>query len=386
MKLGALNDSYKTITDIIGEHFKKIEKKYVDPIIKTVDLLIKAKEENRFVHIAGAGRSRIAGEIFGELLKNLGINVSIIGETLSKPVRKGDVVIAVSSSGWTNTTLFAVEQSIKLGAKVIGFTASKGSKLDRLSDITILIPGKTKVEDIPYIARQLMGRHKTPLTPMGTVSELSTILIGMGIVYAIHKSKQGIMKSFREFIRTVLNEAELNRKKILEQPKKVVDYLEILSENVGNEEKRVYLIGAGICQKVADMVAMRYQHLAINVQPLSNWRFRSKDDVLIVISGSGENALILQYAEEASRSDMVLIALTANEVSRLAKLSDISLVFKDISIREDYIKLRVGEDSPIFMPIFEAISLLFLESTVAQVAEIRQISEEKMRSLHANVE
>ncbi|MGQ4890913.1 MAG: SIS domain-containing protein [Candidatus Njordarchaeia archaeon] len=386
MKLGALDDSYRMITDIIEDHLGKIEKKYVDPIIKTVDLLAKAKEEKRYVHITGAGRSKIAGEIFGELLKNLGINVSIIGETLSKPVREGDVVIAVSSSGWTNTTLFAVEQSIKLGAKVIGFTASKGSKLDRLSDITILIPGKPQAEDIPYIARQLMGRHKTPLTPMGTVSELSTILIGMGIVYAIHKSKQGIMKSFRESIKTILNEAEVNRKKILEQPKKVIEYLEILSKNVGNENRRFYITGAGICRKVADMVAMRYQHLAINVQPLSNWRFRSQGDVLITISGSGENPIILQYAEEAHRNDMLLVSLTANENSKLAKISDISLVFKDISIREDYIKLRIGEDSPIFMPIFEAISLLFLESTVAQVAEVHQISEEKMRSLHANVE
>jgi D-arabinose 5-phosphate isomerase GutQ len=349
-------------------------------------MLKDAKSKGNYVHIAGAGRSKIAGEIFGELLKNLGINVSIIGETLSKPVKKGDILIAVSSSGWTNTTLFAVEQSIKLGAKIIGLTASPGSKLDRLSDITILLPGKPKMDEIPYVVRQLMGRHKTPLTPMGTVSELGTILIGMGLTQAIYRDEGDPLENFFDSLKDIMEEADKNKEMILNQRDNVIKYLHILSENVGKSEKKFYLIGLGICQEIAKMAAMRYQHISLNVQPISNWRFRREGDILVAISGSGENPFVLQYVKEAKRSGLQVVGFTANEGSSLTKLSDINIFFSDISLREDYIKFRIGEERPIFQPIFEIISLLFLESTVAELAEIHQISEDLMRSLHANVE
>jgi len=390
MELEAFFDAFKTIVDYIGNHINRLIRNNSGDIIKTINMLLEAKKTGHFVHIAGAGRSRIAGTIIGELLKNVGLRVSVIGETLSKPVKKGDVVIAISSSGWTNTTLFAVEQSIRLGAKIIGFTASVGSKLYRLADIIILLPGRSKPEELPYLVRQLMGKHKTPLTPMGTVSEFGALVIGLGLVNAIYhitQDKEGDpIKLFKGPISRVLSEAELIFNKLRESPFNVEKFLGIVMRARSENGKKLFISGLGLCERVSEMIAMRYQHLGLNVAPIEEWRFRENGDLLILISGSGENPIVLQYAREAKRSGMGLVGITANKTSQLSELSDLSIIFSDISIREDYVKLRVGEEKPIFIPLFELIALLFLESTVAQIAEVEQISEETMRLLHANVE
>ncbi len=390
MELEAFFDAFKTIVDYMNDHISRLIRSNQDDISKTIDMLLGAKKNGRYVHIAGAGRSKIAGTIIGELLKNVGLKVSVIGETLSKPVRRGDVVIAISSSGWTNTTLFAVEQSIRLGAKIIGFTASIGSKLYRLADNIILLPGRSKPEELPYLVRQLMGKHKTPLTPMGTVSEFGALVIGLGLVNAIYHITQDKgddpINLFKEPILRVLNEAEIIFNKLRESPIDVEKFLNMVIRARSEKGPKLFISGLGLCERVSEMIAMRYQHLGLNVAPIEEWRFRKNGDLLILISGSGENPIVLQYASEAKRSSMNLIGITANKTSQLSKLSDLSIIFSDISIREDYVKLRIGEEKPIFIPLFELISLLFLESTVAQIAEVEQISEEAMRSLHANVE
>jgi len=383
--LSAFTDAYATILNISEKHMQLLIEKFKNELLLATNLLRNVRENNGYIHIAGAGRSKIAGEIFGELLKNLGFNVSTIGDTLSKPVRKNDVIIAVSSSGWTTTTLFAVEQSLKIGAKIIGLTATFGSKLDRLADITIPLPGKPNIDETPYIVRQMMGRHKTPLTPMGTVSEINTILIGIGITSMLRNIENSV-DAFRDSLKKIFSEAKENYKLLSKIDNIINDFIAEISKGIENKNKKYFLIGLGICDKISQMSAMRYQHLSLNVQPIDNWRFRESSDVLIAISGSGENPYILLYAEEAKRSKMKVLSLTANENSTLTSLSDVSIVFKDISLREDYVKLRVGEETKIFLPIFEVISLLFLESTVAQVAEKYQISEEIMRAMHANVE
>ena len=390
MDLEAFFDAYKTIINYTKDHIDRLLAKHSDSVIEIIELLMSAKDEGKTVHIIGAGRSRLAGIIFGELLKNVGLRVSYIGETLSKPVHEGDIVIAISSSGWTNTTLFAVEQSLRLGAKIVGFTASVGSKLYRLADFVLLLPGRSNPEELPYLVRQLVGKHKTPLTPMGTISEFGTLIIAIGLINAIyHLSQQSMGNTIELFKRPIERFFEESNKilnKLENDRWRVESFIRTVMNALDKDGSKIYMTGLGLCEKVSEMVAMRYQHLGLNIFSIDDWRFRNEGDMLILISGSGENPIVLQYANEAKRSKIKLIGITANESSKLVELSDISIVFSDISIREDYIKLRIGEEKPIFIPLFELIALLFLESTVAQIAEAAHISEEIMKARHANVE
>jgi D-sedoheptulose 7-phosphate isomerase len=51
--------------------------------------------------------------------------------------RKGDVIVAISTSGNSKNVLHAVEEGKKLGATVISLTGGSGGKLKAMSDISI---------------------------------------------------------------------------------------------------------------------------------------------------------------------------------------------------------------------------------------------------------
>ena len=55
-------------------------------------------------------------------------------------VKKGDVVIAISTSGNSPNVIEAVKVAKKLGAKVVGFTGQAGGKLKRLCDHCLCAP------------------------------------------------------------------------------------------------------------------------------------------------------------------------------------------------------------------------------------------------------
>jgi D-sedoheptulose 7-phosphate isomerase len=54
--------------------------------------------------------------------------------------RKGDAVIAISTSGNSVNVLEAVKRARKAGAVTIGFTNEKGGKLKRLVDLCLCVP------------------------------------------------------------------------------------------------------------------------------------------------------------------------------------------------------------------------------------------------------
>jgi D-sedoheptulose 7-phosphate isomerase len=54
--------------------------------------------------------------------------------------RKGDAVIAISTSGNSPNVLEAVKRAKKLGATAIGFTNEKGGKLKGLVDVCLQVP------------------------------------------------------------------------------------------------------------------------------------------------------------------------------------------------------------------------------------------------------
>ncbi len=385
-KLSAFFDAFQTIIGISEIHLRNMVERQRNNLLSAMNLLKEIKERKGLIHIAGMGRSKLAAMIIGELLKNLGYQVSVIGDFLSKPVREGDTVLAVSSSGWTTTTCLIVEEAVKRGARVIALTATPGSKLDRLADVSLYLPGKPIIDDTSYIIRQILGRHKTPLTPMGTIPETNAILVGMGIIGMLGNEGEPV-KMFEDTISTVLKNAKESFNKILDRTMELEKIIEALSTSMSPGGPKVYLIGTGIGKIISLMGAMRFQHLGLNVASIDDWKFRNENDTLIAISSSGESAITLLYAEEAKRTGMKLIALSANPESTLIKISDHKLLLSDISERKEYVQFRVFDDVPSrFIPAFEYAALITLEGIVAQIAENFLIKEEDMRRMHANIE
>lgn len=54
--------------------------------------------------------------------------------------RKGDVLLAISTSGNSDNVLFAVEVAKVLGVKVVAMTGRRGGRLKHISDVAVCVP------------------------------------------------------------------------------------------------------------------------------------------------------------------------------------------------------------------------------------------------------
>ncbi len=158
-----------------------------EQISRALELLEEAYRNRRTILVMGAGRSGLVGRAFGMRLMHLGFNVFVLGDTIVPPVRKDDVVVAISGSGRTKLIVTAAEAAKSVGARILTITSYPDSPLAQLSDVVVVIPGRTKVSaEEDYFARQILGIHE-PLAPLGTLFEdAAMIFLDSLIVELMH--------------------------------------------------------------------------------------------------------------------------------------------------------------------------------------------------------
>ncbi|HEC88318.1 MAG TPA: SIS domain-containing protein, partial [Thermoplasmata archaeon] len=119
------------IKDQIHEILKNIEKNKIEKII---ELFLNARN----IFIYGAGRSGLVGRAFAIRLVHLGFPAFVIGETITKPVGKNDLVVLISGSGETIPVAMTAEIARRLGAKIISITANPDSHIARFADLFVI--------------------------------------------------------------------------------------------------------------------------------------------------------------------------------------------------------------------------------------------------------
>ena len=77
---------------------------------------------------------------FAMRLMHLGLNVYVVGETITPSIAKGDLTIAISGSGSTKSVISVAEN----GCRVISITTNDQSDLAHVSHEILLIPAATK--------------------------------------------------------------------------------------------------------------------------------------------------------------------------------------------------------------------------------------------------
>ncbi len=142
----------------------------------SVKKLLREIERARRVFLCGAGRSGYVARAFAMRLMHIGLDVHVVGEATTPAIRKGDLLVAVTGSGETNSIVSMVEAAKKLGARTAAITSNPGSTAGTLSDVVVVIKGRTPGKrEKDWLARQLKGGHE-PLAPLGTLFELSAML------------------------------------------------------------------------------------------------------------------------------------------------------------------------------------------------------------------
>lgn len=147
-----------------------------EQVQKTIDLLVEAKGKHKKIMVIGVGRSGLVARAFAMRLMHLGFRVYVVGETITPALNNGDILFAISGSGETTFVVAAAEIAKRVGGTIIALTSFPESKLGKLAQHVIHLPGRVKTDrSADYFSRQILGEHE-PLLPLGTLFEISSMI------------------------------------------------------------------------------------------------------------------------------------------------------------------------------------------------------------------
>jgi 6-phospho-3-hexuloisomerase len=163
--------SAKELLTGIDKVIEGVSEEQIETMLETI---LKAKD--RKILVIGSGRSGFVGNSFALRLMHLGFNVYVAGETITPALKEGDLAVTISGSGTTRTVVTQSEVAKEIGARVLAITSHPESPLGQISDLVVVVKGRTKIaKEDDYISRQMMGEHE-PLAPLGTMFELSAMV------------------------------------------------------------------------------------------------------------------------------------------------------------------------------------------------------------------
>lgn len=166
----------RIVIEEITSHIKSLDIDY-EAVKLMESYLINAPK----IFICGYGESELVGKSFASRLSEIRRNIYVVSETVVPGIEKGNVLLAISGSGETEPTLTITKKAHDLGADIISITSFYDSPLAQISDLVIVIPGRIKAKTKNYIERRVSGEYE-PLTPFGTLFEISTRVFLEGII------------------------------------------------------------------------------------------------------------------------------------------------------------------------------------------------------------
>jgi 6-phospho-3-hexuloisomerase len=136
----------------------------------TLQAFLNVLQPARRVFLYGRGRSGFVARAFAVRLMHLGYQTYVVGETITAPVARQDVVILVSGSGLTYPVVMTAELGRRQGATVVAITAQPDSEVARLAHVVVpLVPPDGNGE-------------RARLAPLGTLFETSAWLFFDAVV------------------------------------------------------------------------------------------------------------------------------------------------------------------------------------------------------------
>jgi len=160
--------------------------------------------------------------------------------------------------------------------------------------------------------------------------------------------------------------------------------------------KRIFVVGVGRSGFVGRAFAVRLMNLGFNVYFLGETitPAATKEDLIIVISGSGTTKLAITASSTAREIGAKVIAITSYPDSQLGRTADhIVFVRGRTKIgwprKKDYLARQILGERETLSPlgsIFENNTMIFLDSLVVELMHRLGKTEEEMRELHATIE
>jgi 6-phospho-3-hexuloisomerase len=159
----------------------------------------------------------------------------------------------------------------------------------------------------------------------------------------------------------------------------IEDIVKIYASN-----KMVFLYGAGRSGFIGRCFAQRLMHLGVKscfISDAVTYRY-TKDDLFVLISGSGETASPVSLAKKAQKIGGKIVLITANSLSEIARISNLVIEIQGKS--KD--KATLKDTFAPYTSLFDISVLTVLDSIGGVLMNILGVTEEDIDKRHASIE
>ena len=163
----------------------------------------------------------------------------------------------------------------------------------------------------------------------------------------------------------------------------IIKLIDLIIE-VKSNNRRIFVYGAGRSGFIGMCFAQRLMHLGIKscfVSDAVTYRY-NKEDLLILVSGSGETTSPKAIAEEAKKIGGKIALFTGNPTSTIGTLSDLIIKVEGKS-KENAIS---KESLAPFTSLFDVSTLSILDSIAASLMVLLEVTERDIDERHASIE
>ncbi len=139
------------LTDVVN----RIDPEQVKALIETL------AAANRVV-LYGVGREGLMMKALAMRLFHMGLDVHIVGDMTTPPVKEGDLLVVSAGPGYFSTIEALMGVARGDGAKTVCFTAQPGGEVPQNADLAVVLPAQTMADD---------QSGPTSFLPMGSLYE-----------------------------------------------------------------------------------------------------------------------------------------------------------------------------------------------------------------------
>lgn len=158
--------------------------------------------------------------------------------------------------------------------------------------------------------------------------------------------------------------------------------------------RRVFIAGAGRSGLVSRAFGMRLMHLGFTIYVVGEVITPAvkENDLLIIVSGSGQTTSMVNIMRTAKAKGAKVAAVTSYLDSPIGKEADYVIRIKGRTLDEqkrDYTDRQLAGDHEPTTPLgtlFELSTMIFFDSIVEELMLRYQKSEDELKELHTNLE
>lgn len=190
VQIGTLGESTLNVKETASEIAREIEGGLERIDDREADNLVEAIIDSDKIFCHSLGREGVIMRAFAMRLMHLGLKSFVVGDMITPPIGKGDLLIVSVGPGVCHTIAALMEVAKKKNGRIAVITAHPESELARMSDIVIDIPGST-------MAKDKAPEHRS-IQPMGSLQEQMLLVyldaITMKLMEKLNETAEDMVK------------------------------------------------------------------------------------------------------------------------------------------------------------------------------------------------